>query len=580
MRSAALLALVATLAAAQSDVLTQHNDNQRTGANLRETALNTSNVPQRFGKLWTLYADGQIAAQPLYVSGLKTERCPLGCNAVVFCTMNNTVFVYDADRKPAARADTLLWARWLGPPKPNAAGTPLDPYYTNDAAWGILSTPAIDRESGTLYAVAWNADGGGTFRLHALDLFANGVERVRPRVIEAALGSKRLDPTRQKQRAGLLLDRGVLYIGFASANENDGDAASGWVLAYDAKTLAPIAAWCSTPRGVNGGIWASGQGPAADGAGNVYVSTGNGSFDARHGNFGGSVVKLRLEGRRFAVKGYFAPCNQQKLSELDLDLGSAGPLLLAGGAELVAGGKQGRLYHMRTNRMPGYDPPPGPTLECGNGPGLLADIEGARCHLHSSPVHWKGPEGEWIYVMGQSSRLNAFPIVNGRVSAAGVKASGFDLAAEEARFVKAAPTDPCLAREEHNSWMPGGILSVSSDGARAGSGIVWALVPANGDANRCRGVKGMLMAFDAGDVTRELWRSQAKDAENSDTPDSFGLLARFVPPTIAGGKVFVATFGDREERRAYFAGKRPRVHYPARSGEEPGAYYLAVYGIK
>jgi hypothetical protein len=81
----------------------------------------------------------------------------------------------------------------------------------------------------------------------------------------------------------------------------------------------------------------------------------------------------------------------------------------------------------------------------------------------------------------------------------------------------------------------------------------------------------MLIAFDAEDVTQELWRSQAKDLAASDTQDSFGLLARFNPPTIAGGKVFVGTAGDAEPLRR-FAGPRPAAG--------PVNYFLAVYGLK
>jgi hypothetical protein len=112
---------------------------------------------------------------------------------------------------------------------------------------------------------------------------------------------------------------------------------------------------------------------------------------------------------------------------------------------------------------------------------------------------------------------------------------------------------------------------VSSNGAAAGTGIVWAVVPANGDANSCRGVKGMLIAFDAEDITKELWRSQGKDVGLSDTQDSFGLLARFNPPTIANGKVFLGTAGDAEPLQRY-AGRRPAPN--------PANYYLAVYGLK
>ena len=121
------------------------------------------------------------------------------------------------------------------------------------------------------------------------------------------------------------------------------------------------------------------------------------------------------------------------------------------------------------------------------------------------------------------------------------------------------------------NWMPGGIMSVSSNADNTGTGIVWVLVPANGDANSYRGVKGMLLALDAEDVRNELWRSQGTDAGLSDTGDSFGLLARFAPPTIANGKVFVGTAGDKEPLYRW-CGPRP-TQFPAN-------YYLAVYGLK
>jgi hypothetical protein len=115
------------------------------------------------------------------------------------------------------------------------------------------------------------------------------------------------------------------------------------------------------------------------------------------------------------------------------------------------------------------------------------------------------------------------------------------------------------------------MIAVSSNGTQPNTGIVWAVVPVNGDGNSCRGVKGMLIAFDAEDVTKELWRSQAKNATATDTADSYGLLARFNPPTIAGGKVFVGTAGDAEPLRRY-GGPRP--------APGPAKYYLAVYGLR
>jgi len=107
------LAIAAPSASGQANVLTHHNDNRRTGANLRETTLTVAKVRQKFGRLWTLFVDGQISAQPLYVSGLTVAGRTV--NAIIVATMHNTIYVYDADTKPTQpqSRDALVWAQWL-----------------------------------------------------------------------------------------------------------------------------------------------------------------------------------------------------------------------------------------------------------------------------------------------------------------------------------------------------------------------------------------------------------------------------------------------------------------------------------
>ena len=59
------------LSADAHHVWTQHYDNERSGATLSETILDTSNVNvSTFGKLFTRSVDDQIYAQPLYLEGL------------------------------------------------------------------------------------------------------------------------------------------------------------------------------------------------------------------------------------------------------------------------------------------------------------------------------------------------------------------------------------------------------------------------------------------------------------------------------------------------------------------------------
>src|SRR2546421_222955 len=179
---------------------------------------------------------------------------------------------------------------------PHAGDGGVDMFYTNDPEWGILSTPVVDPSKSIVYVVAWHDDGGGQnfrYRLHALRL-KDGAHLTPPVVLEAP----GLDAKHQKQRAGLALAGGILYIAFG------GDGNRGLLLAYDATTLGRKVVWSSTPMGKDGGIWQAGQAPAVDADGNIYLMTGNGTFDAHTGgaNHGQSFVKLRLEGNTIVVK--------------------------------------------------------------------------------------------------------------------------------------------------------------------------------------------------------------------------------------------------------------------------------------
>lgn len=550
---------------AQVNVLTQANNVQRTGANLQETALTAANVHSNFGLLWKLYSDAKIMAQPLYVSNLKSAKCPNGCNTVIFCSMKGTVYAYMADQKPQTMNDTLVWARYLGDPR--NGGKDIDMWSTDDPWWGILGTPVIDLATNSFYVVAWKAD--NSYNLYNLDV-TSGAIKAGPVVIHGGIDGKSLDNIHRKQRAGLLLEGGMLYVAFGgdvNLQVEKGKSA-GWVFVYAAKDFSLQAVWTPTANGTNAGLWQSGRGLAADGQGFVYAVTGDGDFDQSKQNFGDTLVKLKLGKapagsdlpQKLTVADFFTPCNQASLQTDDSDLGSAGPLLFDG--RVVAGGKQGRLYAMSRNQLGKFKAPSSSGAgSCTNDTALVSDFQASGGHIHGSPVFWQGPQGGFVYVWGESDHLKGFPVVNGNPQQQNAKVSTWG--------IPEGPTGGCPTSNHH--WMPGGILSVSANGSKAGTGIVWALVTANGDANECRGVKGMLMAFDAEDVSTELWRSQQSDPAQ-DTADSSGLLARFTPPTIANGKVFVGTAGDSEELHLYGGNQQP-TQFPAN-------YYLAVYGLK
>jgi len=565
---AALLVLSLPGRAPAADALTQHYNNARTGATLDETQLNTTTVTSgRFGKLWTLYADGQVSAQPLYVSALMIDttgapNTPLvrgRFNAVIVATMHNTVYVYDADKESRA-ADgrtTPLWATWLGQPRPGSKA--IDMWSTNDPEWGILSTPVVSPDKQTLFVVAWHDDGpaGFAYRLHALNL-QNGTHRLPPVVVgvtskdpsQPCQPQRVFNPCVHKQRAALLLANGVVYVGFG------GDGNRGALFAFDARTLAQKAVWNATPSGTDGGIWQSGQGPAADADGNLYLMTGNGTFDPDRQNYGNSFVKLQLQDAGFVVKDSFTPCNFKFLNELDLDVGSGGPLLVPDTPpRIVGGGKEGVLYVVSAADMGRFRPSPDGS-SCVNAnvtqqvQAFDTLIHNGQTHygnIHGSPVFWKGPDTGRVYVWGENSPLKAFKFSQGRLQDA---------------------ANPRTSAFRPPNGMPGGMLALSANGARAGTGIVWAVVPLDGDANQQRGVKGIVLALDAQDVTRTLWTS-----EQVSQRDRLGLFPKFAPPTVVNGKVFVATYGDDEARAVY-------PDNPARHPTTfPARYYVAVYGL-
>ena len=288
------LALACTLllpvsAFAQASVLTQHNDAARTGANLAEVVLTTTNVNvSQFGKLFERIVDDEIYGQPLYVEGVNVLG--VARNVVYVTTNNDSVYAFDAD-DPAASAP--LWhVNYTNPaggvvPVPRAdVGQACGTYRDFANRIGIGGTPVIDPVSQTIYFVTRTKENGAYFqRLHAVNI-ADGTARSIPQIIQASVpgtgdgntqGIIAFNPRTHNQRAGLLLDRGTVYIAWASYC--DQGPYHGWILGYDAASLQQVMVYNTTPDGGLGGIWQSGGGLTADSTGNLYALTGNGSFN-------------------------------------------------------------------------------------------------------------------------------------------------------------------------------------------------------------------------------------------------------------------------------------------------------------
>jgi hypothetical protein len=506
---------------AQPAVYMQHNDVARTGANLDETVLDVTNVNKdTFGLVFSRTVVGQIYAQPLYAPAVTIEGKGLH-DVVVVATEHDDVYAFDASDPDA---DEPLWHVHLAEPVPTGdlLGSGL---YCRDLSpeVGITATPTIDPENGVVYVEAKEKTDAGeyTHRLHAL-MLASGAERAgSPVEIVATVkgtgdgssdGLLSFDPLKENARAAVLLSHGILWLAYAG--HCDASPFHGWVFAYDAATLRQRGVWVDTPDTWAGGIWMAGQGLAADENGDPFLISGNGpyqeTFDGPPSQLGDSFTKLHLSDTGIEVTDWFTPFNQETLSSNDLDLGSTGVMFVPGTRWLIGAGKEGKLYVVDRDDMGKF--------HADDDSQIVQSFQATAAEpeyyhpLFGSPVFWNG----LIYLWGVSDVLRAYRM--------GI--AGFD------------PKPSAIGAGAIEPPMPGGILSISADGHVAGTGVLWASHPTT-DAGRSTS-DGVLRAFDASDITKELWNS-----EQVPDRDEVGTFAKFVPPTIAAGRVYLATFSNK-----------------------------------
>jgi AraC-like DNA-binding protein len=495
---------MAPLAIGQVSVVTQHYDNNRSGANLNETILTPSNVNQNsFGLLFTRTVDGEIYAQPLYVPNVTIHGRTQ--NVVYVATENNSVYAFDADN---AAASSPLWSINLGAPVPSAAICTADLF----PMIGITSTPVIDLGASPprMYVVAKTTENDGTYaqRLHVLDITTGQEVSGSPILISPSVtgpnGTITFDALHHLNRPGLLLYGGYVYLAFAA--HCDKAPWYGWVLAYSSSNLS------APPLVINlglttseCGVWQSGQGMAADGTG-IYMITGTGAFDYSSGgmDLGNSFVRLTSS---LSVADYFSPLDSSTLDVDDVDLGSGGPLLLPSlpgtSLSLVAGGgKDGNMFILNRANLGGYS---------STSDNVVQTIEIGE-PLFGGPIFWAGPSGQYLYIWGETDVLKQFAWNPSTVQFQTIP------------FASGSTRAP----------FPGGIMTLSANGSA--NGILWATTPYQSPADHAI-VPGVLHAYDATNVSTELWNS----LQNS-SRDNFGNVAKFCPPVIANGKVYVATF--------------------------------------
>jgi hypothetical protein len=493
----------------------------RTGQNLKETVLTPGNVNSaQFGKVFSFPVDGKVYAQPLYVPNVNIPGKGVH-NVIYVATEHDSVYAFDADNLTS----TPLWQTSFISPADGVTTLSIGTSSGNDITCdsmkpevGITGTPVINAATKTMYLVARTKEvsGGHTNfvqKLHQLDITTGADKANGPVVIQASVpgngtgydgqGNVVWDPLIANQRSGLLLMNGVVYIAFASFC--DPPNFHGWLLAYDATSLQQLQAFNTSPNGWAGGVWGSGSAPAADASGNIYIATGNGTFDGdfANSNYSDSILKLSTSGSLSLVDS-FTPFNQYYFIGADLDLGSGGvtvvPDQTTGPAHLLfGGGKTGDVYLLNRDNMGGYNG--------SNNNQILSDV------VHAAGGTGKGDKGIWpkgaywqnqIYYVGTGDVPKAYRVYNGQLSPNPIS---------EGNFVFA---------------YPGGLPAISSNGSSNGIvWIVWEATPIQAQT--------VLYAFEADNLSVQLYNS---------TGTTTGLGVQFGVPTVANGRVYVGTAGE------------------------------------
>ncbi|HEY1868039.1 MAG TPA: hypothetical protein VGG70_07050 [Candidatus Cybelea sp.] len=499
-------------AATFQGVLTWHDDAARTGENRHETTLTLANVrPRSFGKRFARRVDGMIYAQPLYVPRVSVPGAGT-VDVVIVATEHDSVYAFDA----AGRKTGPLWhasfidaARKIttvpctSSRQPECDPTILVPEH------GITGTPVVDPSTGTVFVYAKTLQRGKYFwHLHALDV-RTGEERpgspVAIRATAPGYSDAQFEPERGFGRSGLALEGGIVYVSFAS-----NDDARGWMMGYDARTLAQKFALCVAPTGNLGGIWMAGAAPAIDSEGKIFVTTGNGTFDADRGgpNYGMSLLGMT---RRLSVTDYFAPFNAHVESRHDLDFASTGVMVLPDTQgphphEAVTADKHGWIFLVNRDHLGGFDP---------NGNDVIEELDGnlGGGQMYDDPAYFNGA----IYEAPPGQHLRRYVLRDGLLSLRPVSQS----------------------KDIFN--YPGSTPSISSNGDA--NGIVWTLAVRVPGAYAGGGPPARLRAYDARDVSVELYDSGHARARDRAAP---GI--KFSVPTVANGMVY---FGTQTELEAY-----------------------------
>ena len=509
------------------NIPTWHADSSRTGLNAGEIALSSSNVsPAKFGKLFSYGVDGYVYGEPLVMSNVNINGATH--NVVYVATENDSVYAFDSDNYGTG---VPLWRVSLL----NQGDTPITGGVIKPIQ-GVTSTPVIDPATNTIYVVSAQtaSNGSSTFRLNALDITSGAQKFGGPVTIKASVPGTNQESvngvvtltTSCTQRAALLLANNSIYIGF-------GNCHSGWLLAYNAQTLAQTGVFNSSPNlngegrfGGAGGVWMSGGGPVADSAGNIYIVTGNGPWDGKT-SFSDSVLKFDAT---LHLKDYFTPADYQFMNCDDADLAAGGLMLMPGTSELVAGGKMGILHLLNTTNLGKEQPGNAGALQNLLFDGDISAPYAATC-TDTSGDHTANISS--YEILGTSAFFNGSVYLGIQPTSPGIPSGVRRFTLSGGTLAPAEYSSPAIQQN-----MPGITPFISANGNSGG--VVWMIDPGLPlqNAGNHPPTSATLRAYDAGDLTKELYDSSM----NSGDAPGYGI--KFTSPVAANGKVYISTAHD------------------------------------
>jgi hypothetical protein len=517
-----------------TNITTWHVDVNRSGLNPKETSLTPSNVaPATFGKLFSYLVDGYAYAEPLLMSNVTINGA--AHNVLYVATEHDTVYAFDADNYGTGAP---LWQTSLLKSGEAPIGGPIAPYE------GVTSTPVIDPATNTIYVVSVQKPSGGTasFRLNALDITTGAHKFGSPVAVQASVPGTNSDavngiitlPTSCIQRAALLLANGKIYIGFGSCH-------SGWLLAYDARSLAQVGVFNASPNmngegtyGGAGGIWMGSGGPVADSGGNIYVSTGNGPYDTTQGSYGDSILKFSPT---LQLLDHFTPQDFAYMNCEDSDLAAGGLLMIPGSGQIVGGGKMGKLYLINTptgslGGEQANDAGAADTLYVGTG--LISPYTSTPC-VDNIPTQ----NSSHTAVINSYEIFGTPAYFNGSIYLGVTPTSPTALAAVR-RFAYSSSGGGTLRPQEYTTPSiqqntRGTTPFISAN--NASDGILWMID--EGQPLQTPDPDGpttaTLRAYDAGNLSMALFSSSTGDT---------GYGIKFTSPIVANAKVYISTGHD------------------------------------